>query len=119
MQVEAPAEIAAPAARDRAQIVRYTLSRFGPTQARKLQHHLREAVSHLARFPGSRRKAPHLDPGNHGIRCFAVPPTFLIVYRIVEPAVGSSDPPDLEVIRLLHGSRNLIGEFKGRDTSKE
>lgn len=52
------------------------------------------------RFPNMRLKRDELRPG---IRCFVVSP-YVIFYRPVEEMI--------EVVRILHGSRDIIGLFE-------
>lgn len=90
--------IAPEAARDLDEVWFY-IARNDPAEADRFLDRLLETSRVLADMPGMGRRRPDLAVR---MRCFPVG-TFLIFYQILDDGI--------EVVRVLHGARNIEDEF--------
>jgi len=74
-----------------------------PSAARKVRQDLQAAMRRLADFPGMGHARP--DLGDDDVRVWAVY-SYLIVYR--------ADPTPLQVLRVVHGARDLREILRSR-----
>lgn len=91
---------------DRGAITDFTVKRFGIGQARRLRDRFQRVLKTLAENPLMGSPRAELDPQGHSIRYFLMM-NFLVVYRPTESGI--------EVVRILHTSRDLAAELE-RDT---
>ena len=82
----------------------YTASRWSPERADALLDTFEEKFRILVRYPNAGRQRDHLAPG---LRSLAVA-GFVVIYQIHDDV--------LEVVRLVHGSRDLEGLLSEEDS---
>jgi len=89
---------------DRRQITAYTVERFGVVQARRLRDRFEAALNPLSESPFVGRPNEELDPPGHSFRYAVVMKIFIVVYEPTKDGI--------QVVRLLHGARNLAAELE-------
>jgi toxin ParE1/3/4 len=78
------------------------IARDNPPAGRQLLKLIDNQLQLLAEFPGMGQARDDLLPG---LRSYPIKRTYLLMYRPVEGGI--------ELVRVLHGMRNLDEEFRG------
>ncbi len=84
------------AARDDLYEIRLDLEQKSPAASMHYERLFADAIALFKRFPRAGRERPDLP--RHGLRSWPVTP-YIILYTY--------QPPDLEIVRVVHGARDL------------
>ena len=97
---------------DQDSIIAYTVEHFGIKQARRLRANRLRAnfertLDALAANPNIGHTREDLDPEGRSFRYLVTMNLFIVVYQLTEDSI--------QIVRILHGMRNLAAEIE-RDT---
>lgn len=92
-------QISEPARQDISDIADRSLAQFGTTQTVSMLEAIDSALDMLAEEPGIGHVREDLSPPDRRLRYWTVLRRFVIVYR--------DDVAPIEILRVLHGSRDL------------
>ena len=100
-------EVSKAAIADQDSIIAYTVEHFGIKQARRLRANFERALDALAANPNIGHTREDLDPEGRSFRYLVTMNLFIVVYQLTDDSI--------QIVRILHGMRNLAAEIE-RDT---
>ena len=100
-------EVSKAAIADQDLIIAYTVEHFGINQARRLRANFERTLDALAANPNIGRTHEELDPEGRSFRYLVTMNLFSVVYQLTDDSI--------QIVRILHGMRNLAAEIE-RDT---